>query len=76
MHWIGNEHMIWVALWGIAAIGFLIALGWLLYFAVGGRFDSTDSPEAILRRRYAAGEIDTDEYNRRLTELRKTKNAA
>jgi putative membrane protein len=30
-----------------------------------------DSPETILKRRYARGEIDQQEYERRLTELRK-----
>lgn len=30
-----------------------------------------DPPEAILKRRYARGEIDRDEYDRRLSDLRK-----
>jgi hypothetical protein len=36
----------------------------------------TASPNEILRNRYAAGEIDTQEYARRLAELNKTKPAA
>jgi len=30
-----------------------------------------DSPEEILKRRYASGEIDRAEYDRRLADLRK-----
>jgi uncharacterized membrane protein len=30
-----------------------------------------ESPESILKRRYAQDEINTEEYSRRLTELRK-----
>ena len=30
-----------------------------------------DSPEQILKRRYAAGEIDKEEYDRRLSDLRR-----
>jgi uncharacterized membrane protein len=30
-----------------------------------------ESPEAILKRRYASGELNTDEYHQRLVELRK-----
>ena len=30
-----------------------------------------EGPETILKRRYAHGEISTDEYNQRLIELRK-----
>ncbi|MEO8520182.1 MAG: SHOCT domain-containing protein [Acidobacteriota bacterium] len=30
-----------------------------------------DSPEAILKRRYAHGDVDREEYERRLADLRK-----
>ena len=30
-----------------------------------------EGPEAMLKRRYASGEINTDEYDQRLIELRK-----
>jgi len=40
------------------------------------RADSHESPESILKRRYAAGEINSDEFERRLAELRRTKDAA
>jgi hypothetical protein len=36
-----------------------------------GTTDNYDSPEEILKRRYARGEISTEEYNRMLEELRK-----
>lgn len=58
-------------------------LGWLLGLAVlalivwaaarGVRSTARDSgsPELILKRRYARGEMDEQEYQRRLNELRK-----
>ncbi len=35
-----------------------------------------ETPEAILRRRYASGEIDTDEFERRLSTLREGREAS
>ena len=35
------------------------------------RHGGEDSPEAILKRRYASGEVDREEYERKLTDLRK-----
>jgi uncharacterized membrane protein len=45
-------------------------------FAVGRGTESGESAEEILRRRYAAGEMGTEEYENRLEELRKTKQVA
>jgi len=39
--------------------------------AAGGYADTYASPEEILKRRYARGEITSEEYNRMLEELRK-----
>lgn len=39
--------------------------------ALPGRRSDLDTPEQILRRRYAGGEIDREEYQRRLDDLRK-----
>lgn len=36
-----------------------------------GPASGTETPEEILRRRYAKGEIDRDEYQQRLTDLRR-----
>jgi putative membrane protein len=59
----------------------ITALGVLLYRALarpGGSSDRADNrplepiPEQILAERFARGEIDEDEYHRRLTVLAKT----
>jgi putative membrane protein len=60
----------------LVGIGLLFGFVWLLVSAFVGRMQPPDSPESILRRRYAAGEIDTEEFERRLATLRKTKEAA
>jgi putative membrane protein len=75
-YWFYGGHMIWMAIWWLGGIGLLFMFIWLLADAISGRSSANDSPEDILRRRYAAGGIDTEEYERRLKELRKTKSAA
>jgi len=75
-YWFAGGHMIWMAISWLIGIGLFVMLIWLLVTAISGSNPSGNSPEEILRRRYAAGEIDTDEYQRRLEELRKTKGAA
>jgi uncharacterized membrane protein len=66
-------HTIWMALSWIVGTGLLFACIWLLFSAI---YREKSSPKEILRQRYAAGEIDTDEYKRRIAELDKTKTAA
>lgn len=57
----------------LAALGVLIAAGVWLVRRVGmtgpGPADLSLDPTRILKRRYAAGEIDENEYERRLTRL-------
>ena len=65
-YWFGWGHMIWMTISWLVGIGLLVALAWAIFQAASGRSGETESPEAILSRRYAAGEIDTEEYNRRL----------
>ena len=67
-------HTVWMALAWIVGAGLLFACMWLLFSAIY-RHDAS-GPEEILRQRYAAGEIDTEEYERRLAELGKKKTAA
>ena len=69
-------HMIWMMIWWVAAIGLFIALAGFFLSTFVRSSESNESPRTILRRRYAAGEIDTDEYERRLEELSKTSDAA
>lgn len=75
-YWFYGGHMIWMTISWIAGIGLFSLFIWLLISAIDREPESTDSPEDVLRRRYAAGEIESDEYERRLAELRKTKSAA
>ena len=77
-YWFNGGHMIWMTLWWLVGIVFLVTLVWVLVRAMSaGQIGHVDqSPETILKRRYAAGEIDTEEFERRLATLRKTKSAA
>ena len=72
--------MFWDHGWGMGwmTVSFLL---WLTVI-VGGLWTAAhftwahpgprhESPEAILKRRYARGDIDRDEYQRRLDDIRK-----
>jgi uncharacterized membrane protein len=65
-----------MVLWWIIAIYFIIAAGMFVADAFRNRAKSYETPESMLRRRYAAGDIDTEEFERRLAELRDTQKAA
>jgi putative membrane protein len=71
-YWSDGGHVIWMTISWLIGIGLFSALIWLLFSAVNRGQGSSGSPEEILRRRYAAGEIDTEEYERRIEELRKS----
>lgn len=73
MHWFGGG-MIWMTLWWLIGIGLFVVLLWVLFGAVRPG-QSDQSPDTILKRRYASGEIDTEEFERRLAALRKAKGA-
>lgn len=47
---------LWMAIWIVA----LLVMVWAL--VAGGRGAQAESPSAILRRRYAAGDISEDEF--------------
>ncbi|HMF01054.1 MAG TPA: SHOCT domain-containing protein [Terriglobia bacterium] len=76
MHWLSQGHWIWMVIWWIVAIYFIVAGVMFVADAFRGRRKALESPESILRRRYAAGEIDTEEFERRLAVLRDTRDAA
>lgn len=62
----------WMVLWWVAGILVLVLLVRLVTGSAGGvsrRDDET--PEQILKRRYAKGEIDSEEYQHRLADLRR-----
>ncbi len=69
--------MVWMVLWGLVALAVLaLAIAgsvWLIRGAgPGGNRQAGGVPaaEEVLRSRYAAGEIDEDEYRQRLSSLR------
>ena len=63
---------LWMALWGLIALALLVvlilAIVWLiraLFRPAAHGVQGRDDAEDVLRRRYATGEIDEDEYQRR-----------
>ena len=71
--WPGDgTHMAWMGLWWIVGLAVLVLLVWAIAKAGSrGSPRAEESPEAILKRRYARGEMDRDDYERRLSDLRK-----
>lgn len=64
-----------MGLMGFGGLFFLLLIGllvWALARGFGpGAVSSPGSAEDILKERYARGEIDREEYDRRLADLRK-----
>ncbi|MGE5189836.1 MAG: SHOCT domain-containing protein [Gemmatimonadota bacterium] len=58
-------------LWVVVIIGAGVVVWLVSSSGRGAPRGGEDSPETILKRRYAKGEIDRDEYVRRLEELRR-----
>jgi putative membrane protein len=71
--WAGYDHAVLMTLWWLFGIVLLFALIWAVARAAGSLRGGPreESPETILKRRYARGEVDRDEYERRLTDLRR-----
>lgn len=73
MHWMDGWSMGWM---GFGGLFFLIVIGLLIWALVrnsaGSGTAARKSPEAILKERYARGEIERDEYERRLSDLRRS----
>ena len=68
-HWCsGNWHMGMMWFWLLPVIAIAVAAVWLIVRSASRAPSST--PEQILKRRYASGDIDREEYERRLAELR------
>ena len=61
----------WMVLWWVSGLAIVVVLIWAIARAAGGGSSprAEDSPEAILKRRYARGELDREEYQRRLEDL-------
>lgn len=71
--WPMDGHMGWMWLWWSFGLALLVLLVWAVARAAGSPAPrgGEDSPEAILKRRYARGELDEQEYERRLNNLKK-----
>ncbi|MEV4334280.1 SHOCT domain-containing protein [Streptomyces sp. NPDC049597] len=66
----------WMILWGVVGLVllalFIVGLLFLIRALSGNtasKAPDVETPQDILRRRYAAGEIDEDDYMRRLSGL-------
>lgn len=72
MYWDHSWWMGWMMIGGSVLWLLLIAaVVWAIFKGTSGGLQVGDVPETILKRRYARGEIDRDEYERRLQDLRK-----
>lgn len=62
----------WMVLWWLVAIVVLVLVVRLVAGSLGSHGTRGDeTPEQILKRRYAKGEIEREEYQRRLEDLRR-----
>lgn len=72
MHWWnGDAHMGWMGIWWIVGAALIAVVVWALTRSSRGPMNgSSESPERVLKRRYAKGEIDHATYQRMRTELK------
>ena len=71
MHWDGNWHLWWMSAWWIVIALVLLVVARFVLVALRREGGGPESPEQILKRRYASGEIDRETYERMLRNLRK-----
>ena len=71
MHWDGGWHMGGMWVWWLLLIAGVALVSWLLFSMARKGGSSGDPPEAILKQRYAKGEIDRETYERMLDDLHK-----
>lgn len=75
--WPGDGgHMAWMGLWWLIGIAALLACVWIVLRAAAASSSAgphTESPEQILKQRYARGEVDREEFQQRLNDLRSTR---
>jgi len=72
-HWDGHMGWGWMGLWWIVAAAALLVVLWAGLRATrpGSPAGGGEPPEAIVKRRYARGEIDRETYERMLADLRR-----
>jgi putative membrane protein len=62
----------WMVLWWAFGLAFFVLMVLVIVRTASGASGRTDdTPEQILKRRYARGEIEREEYQRRLEDLRR-----
>jgi putative membrane protein len=60
-----------MAIWWVLGAALIALVVWALLKSTRGPMNGrSDSPEEILKRRYAGGEIDRETYQRMLTDLK------
>lgn len=70
--WDAGGHMAGMWLWWILGIVLVALVVWVVIRSMpGGTDDGAESPEEQLKRRYAQGEMDREEFNARLKDLRR-----
>lgn len=68
----GMDHMGWMWGWWIVGLAVVVLVVWAITRAAAPTTPHEDnSPETILKRRYARGEISDEDYARQLQQLRK-----
>ena len=68
--WFGGWHMGWIWMISLLLLVVIIEVAWIAVRGFVLRTLTGPSPEDILKERYARGEVDPDEYERRLSHLR------
>ena len=71
MPWNGWWHMGWMWLFWIVVIVAVVFLARSLGTGSRGARSANETAEDILKQRYAKGEIDREEYERKLSDLRR-----
>ena len=72
MYWDSGMHMGWMGLWWLLGAALVGAFVWALVRSARSSSgdESGQSPEKIIKQRYARGEIDRETYQRMRSDLR------
>ena len=71
MFWDHSLGMGWMMVSWLVGLVIIVAVAWIATRAMSGGTRADESPESILKRRYARGDIEREEYERRLSDIRK-----
>jgi uncharacterized membrane protein len=63
--------MIWMTVYWILGIALVAGVLWLFFNPAWRTTERGEPPETTLKRRYASGEINSEEYERKLADLRR-----